>query len=298
MRRFAILAVVIASFFLVSLRAGDDPKDKKDALKKAIADADLIVVGKVTKTGLVAASSFDVGEIGATRILKGDEKIKSAQFRYSGRVTPPYAKVGVEGVWVLSKADNKPGWRSVLSFQSLTEEGTVKALIKKEKKKQEEVKKMATETLIGNLTSSDGATRVAASAELFRRGKDVLPDLKKAGAKQVAPAGATIDGTRRLDMIYSVLEGFPPNTPKTVAGYNTDAFGVHVEKGTTEDDVQAMAKRRGCALNGKFNAEFRPSCYFRLGKGHTLEKTIRQVLVSEPKVVTINLNYIERKLVP
>lgn len=165
-------------------------------------------------------------------------------------------------------------------------------------RKADDVSNLATETLIGDLTSPNGAKRVPASAELFRRGKDVLPALKKAGAKQVAPAGATIDGTRRLDMIYSVLEGFPPNTPKTVAGYNTDAFGVHVEKGTTEEDILAIAKRHGCMLNGKFNAEFRPSCYFRLGKGQSLEGTIRQILVNEPKVVTINLNYVERKLVP
>ena len=155
---------------------------------------------------------------------------------------------------------------------------------------------MPIEPLIAALASADGAKRVAATAEIFRRGKAVLPDLKKAGAKQVAPAGATIDGTRRLDMVYSVLEGFPPNGPRTVAGYNTDAFGVHVEKGTTEQDVLTVCKKYGCTLNGKFNIEFRPSCYFRLGKGQTLEEIIRQVLTNEPKVTTINLNYVERKL--
>jgi hypothetical protein len=129
MCRCAVFASLLAALFQVRLGAADEPKDKKAELKKAVENADLILVGKVTKTGLVAASSFDVGLIEATKILKGDEKIKSVQFRFSGRVVPPYAKVGVEGVWVLTKAD-KPGWRSVLSFQPLTEVETIKALIK------------------------------------------------------------------------------------------------------------------------------------------------------------------------
>jgi hypothetical protein len=40
-------------------------------------------------------------------------------------------------VWVLSKADNKPGWRSVLSYQPLTEKETVKALIKELKNRKD-----------------------------------------------------------------------------------------------------------------------------------------------------------------
>jgi hypothetical protein len=137
MCRFALVAPFLAALFQVSLGAADDPNDRKAELKKAIENADLILVGKVTKTGLVAASSFDVGLIEASKILKGDEKVKSAQFRFSGRVVPAYARVGVEGVWVLSQAD-KPGWRNVLSFQPLTEEETVKALIKEAKDRNDE----------------------------------------------------------------------------------------------------------------------------------------------------------------
>jgi hypothetical protein len=136
MYRFTLFAL-LSGPFQFGVLAGDDPKDKKAELRKAIENADLILVGKVTKTGLVAASSFDVGEIEASKVLKGDEKIKSAQFRFSGRMVPSYAKVGVEGVWVLSKADNKPGWRNVLSFQPIAEEGTVKTLIKEEKAKKD-----------------------------------------------------------------------------------------------------------------------------------------------------------------
>jgi hypothetical protein len=134
MCRLAIFAPLLAALFQVSLGTADESKDKKGELKKAIETADLILVGKVTKTGLVAASSFDVGLIEATKILKGDQKVKSVKFRFPGRVVPPYAKVGVKGVWILTQAD-KPGWRNVLSFQPLTEEETVKALIKEMKKR-------------------------------------------------------------------------------------------------------------------------------------------------------------------
>ena len=58
---------------------------------------------------------------------------------------------------------------------------------------QEAAQKMFIEMLINDLSSGDGGKRTAATKELFRRGKDVLPDLKKAGAKQVALTGATLD---------------------------------------------------------------------------------------------------------
>jgi hypothetical protein len=162
---------------------------------------------------------------------------------------------------------------------------------------QEAGQRMSIEMLINDLSSGDGAKRIAASAEIFRRGKAVLPDLKKAGAKQVAPSGATLD-TRRLDMVYSVMEGFPPTPPRAVVGYVTDKFGLLVEKGTTADEVQKMAEKYKCTLDGKFNIEFRPSCYFKIGKTQSLEEVVRQVLTNEPKVIKINLNYFERKLVP
>ena len=158
---------------------------------------------------------------------------------------------------------------------------------------QVDAKKMPIENLIGDLSSVDGTKRIAATAELFRRGKDVLPDLKKAGAKQVAPFGGSVDGTRRLDMVYSVIEGFPPNAPKARAGYRTNSFGLHVEKGATEEDIQKICKTHQCTLIGKFTTEGRPNCYLQIGSGKSLEAVIQQILSTEPKVTTINLNYVE-----
>jgi hypothetical protein len=153
--------------------------------------------------------------------------------------------------------------------------------------------KLSIEMLINDLSSGDGGKRTAASAEIFRRGKAVLPDLKKAGAKQVAPVGGTVDGTRRLDMVYSILEGFPLNRPKARAGYRADIFGLHVEKGTTADDVQKICQKYQCMLVGKFNTESRPNCTLKIGPGQALEAAIQQILEAEPKVTTISLYYFE-----
>jgi hypothetical protein len=158
--------------------------------------------------------------------------------------------------------------------------------------------KLSIEILINDLGSGDGAKRTAATKEIFRRGKDVLPDHKKASAKQVAPAGATIDGTRRLDIVYSVLAGLPPTPPRDVVGYRTDKFGLHLEKGMTTEEVQKMSQKYKCTLDGKLHNESKPNCDFLIGKGQSLEEVIRQILVNEPKVITINLSYFERKLVP
>ncbi len=126
MCRTAIFAAFFAVYFQIPLLAGE-PKDKTADLKKAVENADLIIFGKVTKTGLVAASSFDVGEVEASKVLLGDEKTKTAQIRIPGRMTPEWAKVGVEGIWILGKGEK---WRNVLSFQPVTEEDSVKAIIK------------------------------------------------------------------------------------------------------------------------------------------------------------------------
>jgi hypothetical protein len=143
MCRFPAVVALLAVLFQVNPGATDGPKDKKAELKKAIAQADLILVGKVTRTGLGTASSFDVGIVEAKKVLKGDEKIKSVKFKFASTgsgVVAPYGKVGVEGVWVLAKK-GKPEWRDVLSFQPLTERETVKTLINEEKKREEKPKK-------------------------------------------------------------------------------------------------------------------------------------------------------------
>jgi hypothetical protein len=141
MCRFTLFAGLLVALFQAGLGAADEPKDKKAELNKAIENADLILVGKVTKTGLGTASSFDVGVIEASKVLKGDAKIKSVRFRFqssgSGAVAP-YGKIGVEGVWLLSGEKAKGAPRAVLSFQPRAEEKAVKALLKAVKKGNDE----------------------------------------------------------------------------------------------------------------------------------------------------------------
>ena len=137
--RLIVGAVLV--LFQVNPGTTDEPKDRKAELKTAVVNADLILVGKVTRTGLGTASSFDVGVIEASKVLRGDDKIKSVQFKFQSSgsgVVAPYGKVGVEGVWLLSGEKAKGAPRGVLSFQPLTEEATVKALIKEAKKRNDE----------------------------------------------------------------------------------------------------------------------------------------------------------------
>ncbi len=156
---------------------------------------------------------------------------------------------------------------------------------------QEDAKKMTVEALIADLADAD--KRVAATAELFRRGNEVLPDLKKAGAKQVAPMGATVGGTKRLDMIYSIIDGFPVNPPDAKGGYKITSFGLHVVKGTTAEELLKICKKHQCTIVGKFDAETQPSCYLEIGQDQSLLVVIQQILSTESKVTTINLNYFE-----
>jgi hypothetical protein len=142
------------------------------------------------------------------------------------------------------------------------------------------------EKLIADLSSEDGQKRAAATKELFRRGKAVLADMKKAGAGQIAPVG-TID-SRRLDVVYSVIDGLP------AGNYRPDSFGLRLEKGATRELAAAVCGRHGCTLAGTFNADGVPNVYVRVGNGKALPDVLRAILSAEPKVVSVNLNYFER----
>lgn len=143
-------------------------------------------------------------------------------------------------------------------------------------------------SLVADLKSADGAKRIASTKELFRQGKGVLPDLKQAGAKQISPFG-TIQ-TRRLDMVFSLIEGLKPSPRR--AGYKSNSFGLHLENGITEDEVVQMGKKHGFVLEGELRNGV-PNCYVRLVNGKSLAEVLRAVLTGEPKVTSVNLNYFE-----
>jgi uncharacterized protein (TIGR03067 family) len=176
-----------------------------------------------------------------------------------------------------------------------TKEGTLQRIHTYERFNPENIGKMSVEVLIATFESTDGKERAAATAELFRRGKEVLPTLRKFGAKQIAPTGGTVDGTRRRDIVSSLLEGLPANKPQALAGYRTDSFGLHVDQKTTAADVEAMGKKYGFAILGDFRApaDGNPNCYVRIRMG-SLSEVITRLLSEAPEVTTVNLNYFEK----
>ena len=134
----AIVALAAAASAQDNPQAGKDKKVDKSAesLADQIKQSDLVIVGKVTQTGLSAASSFDVGIIEASDVLKGDAKIKSVKFRFAssgGGNIAPYGKKGVEGVWVLSKVGKADAPRGVLAFLALQDLKLVREIMKKQK---------------------------------------------------------------------------------------------------------------------------------------------------------------------
>lgn len=147
-------------------------------------------------------------------------------------------------------------------------------------------KMIPVDKLVADLQGEDGMKRVAAPKELFQRGKDVLEGLKKAGAKQITPSGTI--ASRRLDVVYSLIEGLSPGN------YVRNSFGLWVEKGTTQEEVLQMGKRHGFTLEGTFRPDGVPNAYVWLNQGKVLADVLRGVLASEPKVVSVNLNYVER----
>jgi hypothetical protein len=136
MRHGFLCLVVALGAVLPGVAAADEKKPDKaaEALKEAIEKADIVVIGKVRQVGLSAASSFDVADIDVSEVLKGDEKTNAVNFRYSDRVTPAFAKVGVEGVWVLGKEGAYLAAREVLSYRPTTEADAVKKLLPKKEK--------------------------------------------------------------------------------------------------------------------------------------------------------------------
>ncbi len=133
--RFWIPAGVLLTFVTQltaqpPVKPGEKPAEP--SLKQKIESADIVIVGKVTQTGLSVASSFDVGVIEVREVLKGDTKVKSVHFKFvssgGGRVAP-YGKVGVDGVWVLSKKGGYMEARDVLSYLPVGDVKSVKDII-------------------------------------------------------------------------------------------------------------------------------------------------------------------------
>ena len=78
--------------------------------------------------------------------------------------------------------------------------------------------------------------------------------------------------------------------------YRSDSFGIHIDGPVSEQMVQDMGRRHGFRLspNAMVRADTAPTCYVQLEPGKKLAEVLREVLMTEPTVRTVNLNYMER----
>lgn len=141
-------------------------------------------------------------------------------------------------------------------------------------------------SLLREADGADPAARLAATRELFRRGPAIGARLACAGAKPMA----TIDPARG-DVIYSLLTGKLGSAEAAPA-----TFGLHLEGGVTENEVEAMGRAHGFRLipTAACGSQQSPTCYVQLLPGKRLADVLREVLTTEPRVKTVNLNYVER----
>lgn len=92
---------------------------------------------------------------------------------------------------------------------------------------------------------------------------------------------------RRSDVIFTLMRGL------SGAELGSDILGLHLEKSTTIDDTRKMGARHGFQLDSdtRFDIESVPTCYVRLLPSQGAASVMRELLVSEPAVITINFNY-------
>jgi hypothetical protein len=96
---------------------------------------------------------------------------------------------------------------------------------------------------------------------------------------------------QRGDAIYSLLKGDP-----SFRNAMPDSFGLHVDANVTVKDVEAMGRAHGFRLApaGPCQPGHSPACYVHLLPGKRLGDVLREILTTEARVTTVNLNYVER----
>jgi len=141
-------------------------------------------------------------------------------------------------------------------------------------------------TLLRQANGSNPAARLAATKKLFQLGPAIAPQLEHAGAKPMRTVSAP-----RGDVIYSLLHG-----ELDQAGAAPDSFGLHVDGNVSAHDIERMGLAHGFRLPPQSNCrpELSPACYVQLLPGRHLADVLRNLLTTEARVTTVNLNYIER----
>jgi len=148
----------------------------------------------------------------------------------------------------------------------------------------EDTGQMGVADLLRLANGSDPGARMAATRELFRRGAEILPALEMAGARPMQ----TISPPRG-DVIYTLLQGLH------VSGTSSRTFGLHIEGPVTRDVVQEMGRRHGFSLEpyDRVDPHTSPTCYVRLFSDKELPSVLKEILLTEPSVKTVNLDHPE-----
>lgn len=94
-------------------------------------------------------------------------------------------------------------------------------------------------------------------------------------------------------MVCVLIKGLPPLGPPGRPSYHLDSFGVRFQNDTSRAEAERVGKKFGFTVGARFSTEERPNCYVKLDKGKSLLDIARDLLTTEPKVMAVNLSWIE-----
>lgn len=139
------------------------------------------------------------------------------------------------------------------------------------------------------LASTDKTKRLEATKTLFKLDRQALEALTKAGATTATTEGPRGLSNRRLDMVFTLIVGLPAKSDR----YRSTSFGLFMEKDTTREQMLEMGKKYGFRVDN-FDLDHYPSCWVQLTGQGNLQQVMREVLMNEPDVITVRLNYVEQ----
>jgi hypothetical protein len=213
---------------------------EQPSLQQKIQAADLVVVGKVTETKPTPAGSVDIATLEIKEVLKG-AKTKTTQFKFTSSggigIIPSYAKVGVEGVWILKKTAAGSDLHNVLAYLPVGELKAVRDILADLNKKQGpppqagKTLKVYAQALWNRAAPGDQLV-LRSAAELTKAfpplgvGPDA-PEAEKLAVKQAAQALKVADTDWKTQMVVVLHYGKP-----STGGHSVSITGLVVTDGT------------------------------------------------------------------
>jgi hypothetical protein len=149
-----------------------------------------------------------------------------------------------------------------------------------------QMSQMTVASLLRLANGSDPAARLSATQERFRRGPAIRPQLERAGSKPISTVSPA-----RGDVIYTLLGG-----RLSTENAAPKSFGLHVDANLTASGVQKIGRAHGFRLDpgSQCRPDLSPICYVDLLPGKNLAAVLREILMTESHVSTVNLNYVLR----